>query len=116
MAIRDFITPPDFYNIIQAIIDFKPINTVLDCYTKSPVSKFDLLDELKKGFGLRYTVDKSVAIVNATGFKMNYYSLNKIAYNLKYTPQFTSFNGIIQEMDIFFVFLNKPTKQYFFNF
>jgi len=101
--IRDFITPPDFYRLIQVIIDFKPINTVLDCYTKSPVSKFDLLDGLKEGFGLQYKVDKNVDIVNATGTKMNYYSLNnKIVDNLKYTPQFTSLNGIIQEMDIFF--------------
>jgi nucleoside-diphosphate-sugar epimerase len=41
--VRDFVTPPGFYALIQAIIDFKPINTALDCYTKSPVSKFDLL-------------------------------------------------------------------------
>ena len=101
--IRDFITPPDFYRLIQAIIDFKPTNIALDCYTKSPISKFDLLDGLEEGFGLHYKVDKNVDIVNATGSKMNYYSLNnKIVDNLKYTPQFTSLNGIIQEMDIFF--------------
>ena len=75
--VRDFITPPDFYRLIQAIIDFNPINTALDCYTKAPVSKFDLLNGLKSEFELRYEIDKDVDIVNATGVKSKYYSLNK---------------------------------------
>ena len=50
--VRDFITPPDFYNLVQAIIDYEPTNTALDCYTKSPVSKLDLLEELKSEFSL----------------------------------------------------------------
>jgi len=51
--IRDFITPPDFYCLIQAIIDYDSTNMVLDCYTKSPVSKFNLLNELEREFGLK---------------------------------------------------------------
>jgi hypothetical protein len=31
---------------------FWPINTVLDCYTQAPISKFDLLAELQQQFGL----------------------------------------------------------------
>ena len=95
--IRDFITPPDFYRLIQAIINFKPINMALDCYTKSPISKFDLLDELKSEFGLRYEIDKSVNIVNATGCKLNYYSINKLTGRFKYFPKNTSINGIFKE-------------------
>ena len=95
--VRDFITPPDFYRLIQAIINFKPINMALDCYTKSPISKFDLLDELKSEFGLRYEIDKSVNIVNATGCKLNYYSINKLTGRFKYFPKNTSINGIFKE-------------------
>jgi nucleoside-diphosphate-sugar epimerase len=99
--VRDFITPLDFYNLIQAIIDFKSINTALDCYTKSPISKFDLLDGLEEGFGLHYKVDKSVDIVNATGAKLNYYSTNWTAVNIDYNPKHTSKDGIIQEISFF---------------
>ena len=100
--VRDFITPPDFYRLIQAIINFKPINMALDCYTKSPISKFDLLDGLEEGFGLHYKVDKSVDIVNATGDKFNYYSTNYIAKDVGYKPKDSSLDGIIQEINLYF--------------
>ena len=96
--VRDFITPPDFYNLIQAIVDFKPINMALDCYTKSPISKFDLLNGLKEEFGLDYKVDKNIGIINATGLKLNYYSLNKAEKSINYNPENTSLEGIIQEI------------------
>ncbi|MBT4730980.1 NAD(P)-dependent oxidoreductase, partial [Candidatus Woesearchaeota archaeon] len=88
----------DFYNLIRTIIDFKPINIALDCYTKSPVLKFDLLSEFGSKFGLKYEVDKDIDIVNATGAKLNYYSTNKIAKNMGYTPTNTSIDGVIQEI------------------
>ena len=96
--VRDFITPPDFYNLIRTIIDFKPINIALDCYTKSPVSKFDLLNGLKSEIGLDYEVENGIDIVNATSIKSNYYSLNKAAKSINYNPENTSLEGIIQEI------------------
>jgi nucleoside-diphosphate-sugar epimerase len=96
--VRDFITPPDFYCLIQAIIDYDSTNMVLDCYTKSSVSKFNLLNELKSGFGLEYEVEEDINIVNATGIKSNYYSLNKAAKSISYNPKNTSLEGIIQEI------------------
>ena len=98
--IRDFITPPDFYNLIQAIINFKPTNTALDCYTKSPVAKFDLLFELENKYGLRYKIDEDIGIVNATGTKLNYYSVNKIADGIGYFPQNTSITGVVKEFEL----------------
>ena len=95
---RDFISPPDFYCLIQAIIDYDSTNMVLDCYTKSSVSKFNLLNELKSGFGLEYEVEEDINIVNATGIKSNYYSLNKAAKSISYNPKNTSLEGIIQEI------------------
>ncbi len=97
--VRDFITPPDFYNLIQATIDHKSINTALDCYTKSPVAKFDLLSELESKYGLRYEIDGSIGIVNATGAKLNYYSVSKMVKSIGYSPKNTSIDGIIQEID-----------------
>ena len=97
---RDFISPPDFYCLIQAIIDYDSTNMVLDCYTKSPVSKFNLLNELVGMFGLEYEVDDGINIVNATGIKSNYYSLNKAAKSINYNPKNSSLDGIIQEINL----------------
>ena len=95
---RDFISPPDFYCLIQGIIDYDSTNMALDCYTKSSVSKFNLLNELKSEFGLEYEVEEDINIVNATGIKSNYYSLNKAAKSISYNPKNTSLEGIIQEI------------------
>ena len=99
--IRDFITPPDFYSLLQAIINFKPINRAVDCYTRSPISKFDLLDGLGDKLGLEYEIDNNVDIINATGIKLNYYSVYKIADGIGYFPKNTSLDGIIQEVILF---------------
>jgi len=98
--VRDFITPPDFYCLIQAIIDYDSTNMALDCYTKSSVSKFNLLNELKSEFGLEYEVEDGINIINATGIKLNYYSLNKAAKSINYNPKNSSLDGIIQEINL----------------
>jgi len=98
--IRDFITPVDFYSLIQAVIDFKLINIALDCYTKSPIAKFDLLPELKKNFGLKYSLNKNVDIVNATNLKLNYFSTNKTATKVGYFPDKNSLDGILEEINL----------------
>jgi nucleoside-diphosphate-sugar epimerase len=98
--VRDFITPPDFYNLVQAIIDFKFTNTPIDCYSKSPISKFDLLSELECKFGLKYEFDDSTSFINATGDKLNYYSTNQTAKKLGYEPKNNSRDGVIQEISL----------------
>jgi len=100
--VRDFITPPDFYNFIQAIIDSNPMNMALDCYTKEPIAKFDLLVELKSKFGLKYQIDQSVDIVNTTGLKKNYYSKNKTAQRVGYKPNKSSLEAVIYECMLLF--------------
>ena len=42
-VVRDYITPPDFYNLILAVIEPLRINAPVDCYTKSTIDKFELL-------------------------------------------------------------------------
>tara|TARA_B100000795_G_C22803321_1_gene443175 strand:+ start:2960 stop:3889 length:930 start_codon:yes stop_codon:yes gene_type:complete len=97
--VRDYITPIDFNNLIKLIINYKPLNTALDCYTKSPISKFDLLLELESKFGLNYRIDESAVIINSTGFKSHYYSVNKKAKNIGYSPRNNSLDGIIHELN-----------------
>jgi len=100
--VRDFITPPDFYCLIQAIIDYDSTNMALDCYTKSPVLKFNLLNRLKDVFGLEYEVEEDINIVNSTGIKLNYYSLNDKANGIGYSSKYSSMIGINKEIEYFF--------------
>jgi nucleoside-diphosphate-sugar epimerase len=97
---RDFITPPDFYRLIQAIIDYDPINIALDCYTKSPVSKLDLLDRLESEFDLKYEIDNSINMLNSTGLKKNYYSVNKKAEMCGYFPTKTSLDNVLDSINV----------------
>lgn len=100
--VRDFMTPPDFYNFIQAIINSGPINIALDCYTKRPVTKFDLLIALQNKFGLRYQVNQLVDIIDATGVKKNYYSKNKAAEGMGYRPSKSSLEAVMSECILLF--------------
>lgn len=95
---RDFITPPDFFNLIRCIVNSKPKNLALDCYTKAPIDKQTLLSTLQARFGLHYEVDRAFANINATGSKLNYYSLNKLAEDFGYRPRFTSLEGVVREI------------------
>jgi nucleoside-diphosphate-sugar epimerase len=97
--VRDFISPPDFYLLIQAIIDYDPINIALDCYTKSPITKFDLLSELENKYKLVYEIDERIDVINATGAKFNYYSLNRSSEKIGYRPINSSKEGVMDELD-----------------
>ena len=95
--VRDYVTPIDFFGLVQSVLNYDLTNMALDCYTQSPVSKFDLLVELKRHFGLEYEIDESIKIINATGAKLNYYSHNRIAEKIGYKAKHSSMSGVIQE-------------------
>ncbi len=98
--VRDFITPPDFYNLVQAIIDYEPTNTALDCYTKSPIDKFSILSELEDKFGLQYEILESNDALNATGKKLNYFSFSDFSAEIGFVPSKTSLEGIVEELEL----------------
>lgn len=98
--IRDFINPFDFYNLVSAILNAPPINTVVDSYSLEPIDKPNLLLNMQMKFGLRYELVNSGAGVNATGNKSHYYSLNKRAEVFGYKPTITSWEGIFQEANV----------------
>lgn len=97
--VRDFIHPSDFYNLIMAILNSSVQNTALDCYSKAPIAKSNLLIIMKENFGLIYDTEDShnKSIINTTGTKPHYYSLNKRAADFGYTPSFSSIEGILIE-------------------
>ncbi|AAY90842.1 NAD-dependent epimerase/dehydratase family protein [Pseudomonas protegens] len=97
---RDFITPTDFFQLVQKVISSKYfLNQAIDCYTKSPIDKISLLEAFQDRFSLKYTLENEFQSLNATGMKLNYYSLNKAPSELVYEPVFSSLDGLFYEID-----------------
>ena len=97
--VRDFISPSDFYRLMDALLLAPATNAAVDVYSRAPIDKPTLLNAMQEKFGLRYEVIKSPAGVNATGGKPHYYSLNKRAANFGYKPSLTSLEGVLQESE-----------------
>jgi nucleoside-diphosphate-sugar epimerase len=96
--VRDFITPEDFYGLVCSVIDSPSVNQALDCYTKAPVDKFTLLEQMSNRYGLEYRIEEKDVAVNATGIKHKYYSVNHIAGKLGYQPTRSSLEGILEQV------------------
>ena len=94
-TMRDYLHASDFCALVDAVLAAPPSNDVIDCYSKAPIEKTELLQALQAAFGLRYTVLPEQAGVNATGHKPCYYSLNRRAGRFGYAPGFSSLDGVL---------------------
>lgn len=92
---RDYIGPEDFYQLIALILAAPTINCVVDCYTKSPVSKMELLANIQDKYGLTYQTRIDSSALNATGLKRNYFSQNYAAEWFGYSPEKTSLETVL---------------------
>lgn len=95
---RDYLHPDDLYQLINCVLATRKINQALDCYTKAPIDKMTMLEEMKSHFGLNYVCvdgDQSCSI-NATGLKDHYYSLNKRAGLIGYNPVRSSLECVLE--------------------
>jgi nucleoside-diphosphate-sugar epimerase len=97
---RDFLHPSDFYKLVRALLTAPATNAVVDCYSRAPIDKPNLLKVMQEKFGLRYEITEAQAGVNATGGKPCYYSLNIRAADFGYCPGLTSLNGILNEAEM----------------
>jgi nucleoside-diphosphate-sugar epimerase len=95
--VRDYISQIDFYNLIEVMLNSTLVNLVVDAYSLSPVDKYTILTRMKECYGLVYEFNEDVPILNATGVKSNYYSLNHIAYDFGYRPTINSIDSIVNE-------------------
>ncbi|OGS97816.1 MAG: epimerase [Gallionellales bacterium RBG_16_56_9] len=95
--VRDFLHPSDFYGLVSTLLAAPPANTAVDCYSRAPIDKPNLLAAMQDEFGLHYEIIETIAGVNATGNKPHYYSLNTRAADFGYQPSKTSLEGILQE-------------------
>jgi nucleoside-diphosphate-sugar epimerase len=106
--VRDYLGSEDFHQLIQKILQSAPINAVVDCYTKMPVDKFQMLETLRSSFGLSYKLADLEGGLNATGSKKNYYSTNHRANSIfGYVPTLSSLETVVREIE-FLLNLNRP--------
>ena len=98
--IRDFLHPDDFCNLVTSILDAPPANQTVDCYSKEPISKHQLLESLQSKFGLKFKFDDAQRTANPTGVKTHYYSKNTFAQKLGYEPKYSSLEGVTLELQI----------------
>ena len=73
----------------------------IDCYTKAPIDKPRLLKIMYEQFSLKFEVSEKSNSVNATGLKPHYYSLNKVAETLGYSPKLSSEEGLLEQTNKF---------------
>ncbi|CNF40012.1 MULTISPECIES: NAD-dependent epimerase/dehydratase family protein [Yersinia] len=97
--LRDYLTPADFMQLIDRILQAPACNSAVDCYSLAPVGKFELLAALGEQFGLNFTIVGEQSQVNATGQKAHYYSYNRKAEQLfGYVPTDSSLSGVMHEI------------------
>ena len=97
---RDYLSSSDLHQLIQKALLTSQINLAVDCYSKAPVDKFEILFRLRDEFGLRYQLQEGVIGVNSTGNKLNYYSLNHSAQHFGYIPSKDSLASILTEAEL----------------
>jgi len=95
--VRAFFHPSDFFSLVRSVLEVPFFNEAVDCYTRAPISKSELLAAMQSHFGLRYQTLKAPVGVNSTGTKLNYYSRNLRASGYGYQPSLTSWDGLLME-------------------
>ena len=100
--VRDYLSITDFYQLVQKALLTSGINLAMDCYSMAPIDKFEILSQLRDELGLRYQLQDGVVGINATGNKINYYSLNHSAKHFGYVPSKNSSTSILTEARLVF--------------
>ncbi len=95
---RDYLGPRDLRQMVACILAAPPQNRALDCYTRAPIDKQEILALMAKHFGLRYQIDAAGSpLANATGAKPYYYSLSRQAASIGYAPLQSSADNLVAE-------------------
>jgi nucleoside-diphosphate-sugar epimerase len=92
--VRDYLGDEDFFQLIKKILQHEYVNVPIDCYTRSPSTKQEILNYFKLEHHLNYNLDDGGLKHLATGEKKNYYSINKAAEKFGYKPLFSSIESI----------------------
>jgi len=100
--VRDYLHPNDFFQLISNILQGPLCNVVVDCYSKSPISKTEVLELFKIRYGLQIKISTMQNSINATGAKPNYFSKNYSASKFGYVPKYSSYDGLVETLETIF--------------
>ena len=96
--LRDYIGPNEVAQIIKNISNVSNKNIAIDCYSKAPVDKITILEQMRLDFDLKYKFVEKPTGLTATGNKINYYSTSRRALDLfNYSPEATSLDVVIEQ-------------------
>ena len=98
--VRDYINPYDFFSLIKNCIQTNNINDTFDVYSKEPISKSRILEEMSNKFNLEVEITDEDAFSSPTGFKKNYYSISRKTAKISYEPKYSSLETILSEAEV----------------
>ncbi|WP_334072093.1 MULTISPECIES: NAD(P)-dependent oxidoreductase [Paenibacillus] len=100
--VRDYVHPSDLKELMELCIHKHSINAAYDAYSLEPVTKFELLDYFisEHNLHVQYRHDEPSQSQSVTGAKNNYYSINKSAAEIGYTPNYSSMQCIADVVNL----------------
>lgn len=98
--VRDYVHGDDLASLIISCIASPDMNCAFDVCSRSPVTKFELLDYFCGRHGLKFFVDGAYDPLAVTGAKAYYYSCNNAASAIGYVPRYTSLETVMLESDV----------------
>jgi len=99
---RDYLHSNDFFQLTNNILQGPLCNMAVDCYSKSPISKTEILELFRLRYGLQVEVSATPNSINATGSKPNYFSKNYRAAEFGYVPKYSSYEGLVEALETIF--------------
>ena len=88
---RDYVGPDDLTSLIGRLLESGVPNEAYDIYSARPTTKFEMLEALARGFGLRYTFEGAPEPMP----RHDLISLQKTARAIGYIPGHTSLENVL---------------------
>lgn len=96
--VRDYAGVSELHALIMSWLNSKSPNRAFDLYTRSPVSKLNLLDLVAKRYGVKISYSKQIESTRPTKktvYSSKYYAASEVGY----TPWRTSTEVILDTLD-----------------
>lgn len=97
---RDFITATDIAAAVKFLVAKEPMNTVFDLKSAAPVSKFELLESLRKELKLKFEVEE-MGETSPTGTKNIYATKSSQLEQMGLVAKKTSLQNVTSELKDF---------------
>ena len=98
--IRDYISPDDLFTLVCRCLAAGKLNTAMDAFSGSPVSKQEILAAFQKRFDLKIEVSSSLSAGKSPNATVSaYIPQGRSAGKLGYIPEHSSLDGLLMETE-----------------